>query len=150
MLPSLRAEREGTCARGRYGTSGVRAALFNTAAKQFPDSLVALPSESYSAIVAGDDVNPDALIESVAAALDLAVARAEESTSHIDYVALACFWHSLVGVDDAGNAITPLLGWADLRAADEAVELRARFDETQTHVRPVSLHPSYWPANCYG
>lgn len=148
VLPSLRAEREGTVVLAvDIGTSGPRAALFDSRGEQIPDSLVALPSESYSAIVSGDDVDPDALVESVAAALDLAVDRAEVSASHIDYVALACFWHSLVGVDDAGNAITPLLGWADLRAADEAVELRTRFDEIKTHARTgCRFHPSYWPA----
>ncbi|MCV5374101.1 hypothetical protein OFD18_38575, partial [Escherichia coli] len=28
-------------------------------------------------------------------------------------VAVSCFWHSLVVLDDAGRALTPVLGWAD-------------------------------------
>lgn len=148
VLPSLRAEREGAVVLALdIGTSGARAALFDSHGEQIPDSLVGLPSQSYSALVSGADVDSAALVESVAASLDLAVARAEAVASHIDYVALACFWHSLVGVDDAGNAITPLLGWADLRAAEAVVELRAQFDETITHARTgCRFHPSYWPA----
>jgi gluconokinase len=148
VLPSFRAEREDTVVLAMdIGSSGARAALFDSRGEQIHGSLVARPSQSYAAFISGADVDADSLVESIAAALDLAVEFGEVSVSHIDYVALACFWHSLVGVDDAGNAITPLLGWADLRAAAEAGELSARFDESQTHGRTgCRFHPSYWPA----
>jgi gluconokinase len=148
VLPSLRAEREDIVVLAMdIGTSGTRAALFNSRGEQIEDSLIALPNETYSSFIAGDDVNADSLVESVARTLDLAVERAELFASRIDYVASACFWHSLLGIDEAGRAITPLLGWADMRAAKAAIELRSEFAEEVVHARTgCRFHSSYWPA----
>jgi sugar (pentulose or hexulose) kinase len=35
---------------------------------------------------------------------------------HIDAVAIAAFWHSLMGMDARGRPVTPLLSWSDRRA----------------------------------
>ena len=129
------------------GTSGVRAALFDARGKEIEGSQAALASGFHSELGTGSDANADALVSFVAQAIDVAVARAEIFVSRIDYVAASCFWHSLVGVDDAGRAVTPLLGWADTRAADAVTELRSRFDESEAHPRTgARFHPSYWPA----
>ena len=129
------------------GTSGARSALFDGRGDEIEGSLAALRNASHSELGAGGDANADALVEFVARAIDVAVARAESFVSRIDYVAASCFWHSLVGVDDAGRAVTPLLGWADTRAADAVAELRARFDESEVHTRTgARFHPGYWPA----
>lgn len=148
VLASLRAEREGTVVLALdIGTSGARAALFDHRGDQIDGSLVALQSDAYASMVSGDDVNADALVDFVARTIDLAVERAEPFVSRIDYVALACFWHSLLGIDDAGLAITPLLGWGDTRAAGAVVELRRDLDESIFHPRTgCRFHPSYWPA----
>jgi gluconokinase len=129
------------------GTSGVRAALFDARGKKIEGSQAALASDFHSQLGSGGDANADALVEFVAHAIDVAVARAERFVSRIDYVAASCFWHSLVGVDRAGSAVTPLLGWADTRAADAVGELRSKFDEGKVHHRTgARFHPSYWPA----
>ena len=129
------------------GTSGARAALFNERGDQIDGSFVSMENEEYTAFVSGDDLSADALVTLVAAVLDRAVERAEELVSRVDYVAASCFWHSLIGVDDAGRAITPLLGWADTRAAATVDELREEIDESKTHARTgCRFHSSYWPA----
>ena len=126
------------------GTSGVRAALFDGRGDEIEGSLATLRNASHYEL---GDGNADALVSFVAQAIDVAVARAESFVSRIDYVAASCFWHSLVGVDDAGRAVTPLLGWADTRAADAVTELRSRLDESEAHPRTgARFHPSYWPA----
>src|SRR4029079_19476632 len=57
------------------------------------------------------------------------------------------FWHSLVGVDHDGSPTTPLLSWADTRAARVAKDLRASFNEDEVHARTgCRFHASYWPA----
>ncbi|HYY59413.1 MAG TPA: gluconokinase, partial [Pyrinomonadaceae bacterium] len=62
-------------------------------------------------------------------------------------VAVSCFWHSLVGIDSEGRAVTPLFGWADTRAARWTEELLRRFDEGAAHARTgCRFHSSYWPA----
>jgi len=147
VLASLRAERdEFVVFAFDVGTSGVRASLFDSRGNEIEGSRVSLANES-SELTAGADIDADALIAFTARAIDVAEARAESLVSRIDYVAASCFWHSLVGVDESGRAVTPLLGWADTRAADAVKELRATFDEQEVHSRTgARFHPSYWPA----
>lgn len=128
------------------GSSGVRAGLCDARGNQIEGSQIALSNDS-AELMAGADVDADALSDFVIRAIDVAVARAESFVSRIDYVALSCFWHSLVGVDDEARAVTPLLGWADTRASRAVAQLRSDFDEGTTHVRTgARFHPSYWPA----
>ena len=147
-FPSLRAEKDPvTVLALDIGTSGTRAALFDSRGDQIEGSFLHLPADEYAELLSGDDVNADALVASVAQLLDAAVERAERFVARIDYVAAASFWHSLIGVDDAGRAITPLLGWADMRASEAVSELRELLPETDTHARTgCRFHPSYWPA----
>ena len=146
MSASVRAEPEEPIVLALdIGTSGVRALLFDGRGNEIPDSLTTLASDLYPTLRGGVDTDADALVELVTSAVDILLERAGEQ--RIDYVAIACFWHSLVGIDDQGRAITPLLGWADTRAAYFAEELRTKLDEPAVHVRTgCRFHPSYWPA----
>lgn len=147
LAASLRAEPDESAVLALdIGTSGVRAGLFDQRGDSIAGSQVSLASE-ISGLAGGTDVNADELFEVTARALDVVVARAEGLVSRIDYVAGSCFWHSLLGVDDEGHAVTPLLGWADTRAAQSVSELRSEFDENAVHPRTgARFHPSYWPA----
>jgi gluconokinase len=128
------------------GTSGVRSSLFNSRGAEIAGSQVSLSNE-FADLAGGTDADADALINFVECVLDIAVARAESFVSRVDYVAPSCFWHSLVGVDSKGRAATPLLGWADTRAAEAVKALRTKFSEKETHPRTgARFHPSYWPA----
>jgi gluconokinase len=61
--------------------------------------------------------------------------------------ATSCFAHSLVAVDADWNALTPILGWRDIRSADAAERLARRLDAEAVHARTGAfLHPSFWPA----
>jgi len=61
--------------------------------------------------------------------------------------ATSCFAHSLVAVDESGNALTPILGWRDTRSAGAAEWLTRRLDAEAVHARTGAfLHPSFWPA----
>jgi gluconokinase len=61
--------------------------------------------------------------------------------------ATSCFAHSLVAVDEAWNALTPILGWRDTRSAGAAEWLSRRLDADAVHARTGAfLHPSFWPA----
>ena len=147
VFAALRAEREETVVLAfDIGTSGVRAGLFDHRGHEIEGSQVSL-SHEFAELAGGTDSDADALIEFVECALDIAVARAESFVSRIDYVATSCFWHSLVGIDKKGRAVTPLLGWADTRAAEAVKALRSKFNEKETHPRTgARFHPSYWPA----
>lgn len=129
------------------GTSGVRAALYDCRGNELEGSQAALSNDFHSELGAGGDADAEALFEFVTRAIGVVVARAEGFVSSVDYVASSCFWHSLVGIDDDGRVVTPLLGWADTRAADAVEELRSKYDEAKVHARTgARFHPSYWPA----
>lgn len=61
--------------------------------------------------------------------------------------ATSCFAHSLLAVDEDWNALTPILGWRDLRSAAAAERLAQSVDAAEVHRRTGAfLHPSFWPA----
>lgn len=129
------------------GTSGIRAALFDGRGNQIENLIYTPPGDTYAELGGGLDADADELLALVGNSLNHALVRLPLLVSRVDYVAGSCFWHSLLGVDDEGNAVTPVFGWAERRAANAVAELRAKFDEREIHARTgCRFHPSYWPA----
>jgi gluconokinase len=58
-----------------------------------------------------------------------------------DALAISCFWHSLVAVDERDRPLTPVLTWRDL-----AGELPPLDGESYHRRTGCFLHPAYWPA----
>ena len=128
------------------GTSGVRAALFDERGAEVPG---AQARSSRKAMGASDfaELNADVLVDEVVQTIDELFTFEACRMGQVELIAISAFWHSLIGIDDAGIPTTPLLTWADTRAAQFAKNLRARFDESETHSRTgCRFHASYWPA----
>lgn len=123
------------------GTSSVRASLYS--ATLSPQQSIQI---RYRWQIPGPgmvEADPRRLLAHVARAIDEVVDR----SGPIDAVAIAAFWHSLMGVDASGQPLTSLLPWSDTRGAREAVELQEELDERAVHARTgCRLHMSYWPA----
>ncbi len=65
----------------------------------------------------------------------------------IPVLGASAFWHSLLGLDRKGRAMTPIYTWADSRCTDDAVRLRKELDERKIHARTgCMLRASFWPA----
>ena len=130
------------------GTSGVRAALFDKDGAEL--DVAGVRTKRLSTGVADfSATDAGALLARVAQTIDAKLYELQiyEPTTRIQLIAISCFWHSLVGVDETGRATTPVLGWADNRAAAAATQLSSRLDESRVHARTgCRLHPSYWPA----
>ena len=94
----------------------------------------------------------DGSVEASTAGLERAVAGAIDGAlagmrSNVDAVAIAAFWHSLVGVDAHGRAATAVIPWSDTRSAPQVETLRRRLDERAVHGRTgCRIHTTYWPA----
>jgi gluconokinase len=128
------------------GTSGARAALFDEHGSEIPGAAVRREYSTASLVTEGT-ADGRVLLEEVARVIDELLAIGYDADARIDLVSISCFWHSLIGVDEQGKPTTPVLGWADLRAADAAEHLRRQFDEMSFHARTgCRFHPSYWPA----
>jgi len=105
------------------GSSSVRAVAYDETGAAEPGD----------ARLAYSGVDADALVGACRAVL----AQVGEG----DELAISCFWHSLVAVDEHDRPLTPVLGWRD--GAGEPPPL----DAARYHGRTgCFLHPAYWPA----
>jgi gluconokinase len=130
------------------GTSGVRAALFDQQGGEVPGAQVR--SRRNAAVSDFAELDPDRLVDEVINTVDELLTYHFHSAAQIDFIAISAFWHSLLGVDARGIPTTPILTWADTRAARFANNLRAAFDELDIHTRTgCRIHPSYWPAKLH-
>jgi gluconokinase len=129
------------------GTSGIRAALFDEGGAEIRGSGVRTGRKAGITDFSTSDA--DALRSQVFQTIDATLfeARFLEAATRIELLAVSCFWHSLVGIDEVGQATTPVLGWADNRGAAAVSELRSKLNEAEVHARTgCRLHSSYWPA----
>lgn len=128
------------------GTSGVRAAFFDEAGCEI-EGATARTQRVFSGLSDVSIIDPQTLVELIVETIDRLLANSSSYAERIELISISCFWHSLIGIDSAGHPTTPVLSWADTRAAEAAKELRANFDETESHARTgCRFHPSYWPA----
>jgi gluconokinase len=129
------------------GTSSGRAVVFDAEGREVAGTQARVEWSFTTTREGGAEVDADWLLEQTSRTLDETLARVASLNLRVEAVAVSCFWHSLVGVDAEGRALTPLYGWADTRAALEVAELRRRFDERAVHARTgCRFHASYWPA----
>jgi gluconokinase len=75
------------------------------------------------------EYDPRELLGHVTDVLDAAVQVVRHEALDLSAVAVATFWHGLMGLDARGAPATPLFGWGDTRAATGAAWLRERIDE---------------------
>jgi gluconokinase len=94
----------------------------------------------------------DGSVEAAPAAIEKAVAQAIDGaldgvTTRVEAVAIAAFWHSLLGVDAQGRPVTSVIPWSDTRSARQVESMRERLDERAIHARTgCRIHSTYWPA----
>jgi len=125
------------------GTSGVRAALFDERGAFVPGAQ-ARSRRAFTSVSDFAELDADQIVAEVINTIDELLANFNKQ---IDLIAISAFWHSLIGIGADGASTTPLLTWADTRAARFAERLRHDFDERETHARTgCRFHPSYWPA----
>jgi gluconokinase len=125
------------------GTSGVRAALFDEHGRELPGAQ-ARNRRAFSTVSDFAELDADQIVAEVINTIDELLAK---FSAPVDLIAISAFWHSFIGIDETGRPTTPLLTWADTRAAEFAKSLRADFDERELHARTgCRFHPSYWPA----
>ena len=129
------------------GTSSVRAMLFDDTATPIPDMEVQRMHQMTSTPDGGVETDARELFDRVATCIDDLLERAGSLVQHIAAVAPTTFWHSLIGVSAHGDPVTPVLTWADTRAAGAANELRGEMDQSAVHARTgCRIHATYWPA----
>ena len=128
------------------GTSGVRAALFDEHGAPVPGAQTR-NHRAFTSVSDFAELDADRIVAEVIETIDELLAN---FAGPIELIAISAFWHSLIGIDANGLPTTPLLTWADTRAARFAKALRENFDEREIHARTgCRFHPSYWPAKLH-
>lgn len=125
------------------GSSSVRAAICD----RFGTVIAGMAAKAeYQFTRTGDGgatLMPEAVCETVFGCIDRVLAAYD---GPVTAVAVDTFVSSLLGVDAAGQPVTPLYTWADGRGSALMPALRARIEaETYRQRTGCHLHPSYWP-----
>lgn len=125
------------------GTGSVRAFLYTSAGELY-GSGARLPYEWRITTDGGVEVDPEALVQLVIAAIDGALLPLPHDAPPVVAVGISALWHTLLGVRRDGAAVTPAYAWSDTRSTRAARQLRTRLDEAAVHARTgAMLHPSY-------
>jgi gluconokinase len=126
------------------GSSSVRAELYDGSGEGVEGTETKLDYDFEYTPDGGATKDAEELLDLVARAIDGALSGAGDT--EISGVAMSTFWHSVVGLGREGPT-TPILTWADRRAAGAASDLHDALDEAAVHRRTgCVLHSSYWPA----
>jgi gluconokinase len=133
------------------GTSSARAALYDSRGRQIENVGGRTHYQMTVTQDGGVEIEAEKLIEIICATIDECLL---EAATHIPrlrdairVVGYSNFWHAMLGVDGAGDAVTPLYNWSDTRSAPDARALGERLGVDWIHERcGVVPHASYYPA----
>lgn len=129
------------------GTSSVRAILYDGRGSM-TDHIAQVTYDMDTSQDGGVYIDGDRLVDVVCTTLDRFFTEAERP--RISGVAVTTFWHNVLGVGADGQAVTPLISWADTRPGTIMPALRERLDEKTTHANTgCVLHSSYLPAKLF-
>lgn len=129
------------------GSSSARAIVYDAQARQVDGLEAHRPYHMRTDQSGAVEVDAAALATLVSQCIDDLLHAVNSAHRSVRAVAADTFWHSLVAVDESGNAITPVYTWADTRSRTAVADLRDRFDEHRVHERTGAVfHSSYWPA----
>ena len=129
------------------GSSSVKGALHDRFGRMIRGTGVQVSYDWNSASDGSVRISHKALIDVVGRALDELHATVGSLGQDVVAGGIACFIHSIVGLDDAGRPVTPVLSWADTTSAVDAAALRKRVDVAAIHeTTGAPIHAGYWPA----
>ena len=130
------------------GTSSTRAALFDHRGRRLSGTLAQVAYTVSHSDDGAAELRPATLLAAVHQCLKGTLSRARGRK--VSAVGVSCFWHSLLGADAHGQAITPIFTWADSRCRDDAARLRKEMVEKTYHRQTgCMLRASFWPAKLH-
>jgi gluconokinase len=123
------------------GTTSAKVAAFDASGARLGDEAeVSYPLDEPGPGEAVQD--PGVVVDAVVAATREATAQARGAGREVAGLACSTAMHGLVGLDEHDRPLTPLLTWADTRAAPQAERLKAEYPDlhgrTGTPLHPMS------------
>jgi gluconokinase len=133
------------------GTSSSRSAIYDGRGERLLETTAQVAYPLISGADGRAELRPEDLRRAIDAVLVKTLAAFRKTKrpagARIAGVGVSGFWHSMLGVDAKGRAITPIYTWADSRPREAAVVLRKNFSEMVLHARTgCMVRASFWPA----
>lgn len=126
------------------GSSSVRALLFDAQAQLIPGALVSQPHSLNTTPPGAATLDAAQTRAQVEACLDTLLQH--PAATDIRVVGMATLAGNVMGIDAAGNSLTPIYTYADTRSAEDVEILREMLDEESIHQRTgCLLHTAYQP-----
>jgi gluconokinase len=127
------------------GTSSVRALVYDATGRAIEHRQAQLPYEIDTGLDGRSTFDANELRRLTETAIDEVCREIGDDT--VAAVGISCFWHSLVGLDEHGEPITPVLYWGDNRSVEQVDRLSAGLDQQYWRGRSGCVfHSNYWPA----
>lgn len=124
------------------GTSSVKVILFDR--DGFEIQQASIPCMLMTDQDGHAEMDADAVVAAVVTATATCMEHTESRLYHLAGIGLSCHQHSLMAVDDKGNALTKLMTWADKRAAYDTEIIAALPGSHSLYPRTgCLLHPMY-------
>src|SRR2546428_10499001 len=116
------------------GTSSARAALYDSRGRQVEHVEGRTHYRMTATQDGGVEIDADKLVGIICATIDECLLEAASRLPSfgpsfgeaIRVVGYSNFWHAMLGVDGAGDAVTPLYNWSDTRSAADPRALGLR------------------------
>jgi len=128
------------------GSSSARAALVDARGRRLTKSLIHVAYEHDTVESSHGSLDPQELTRSVEDLIDQIVQLADSLNIEIAGVGISTFWHSLIGLDERHQPLTPIYSWADTRSAGAALVLAERLDPIAYHQRTGTMPHASYPA----
>jgi len=129
------------------GSSSVRVAAFNNDAQYEPDTIHRETLVVHSKENSASEIDPTELLNKTCSTFLSCIQNTQISIDQPVLIGISAFWHSLLGVDEHFNPVTPVIMWNDSRGAKYLNELKNDpvFDG-YTERTGCFLHSTYWPS----
>ncbi|SCE78542.1 gluconate kinase, FGGY family [Micromonospora coriariae] len=119
------------------GTTSTKTVAYDTGGRQLASQSVGYPLNNPEPGYAEQD--PHLILDAVLESIRAVVAELDEPVAGLSF---GSAMHSLIGLDPAGNPLTPSLTWADARSTRQAERLRAVPSGLALHRRTgTPMHP---------
>lgn len=130
------------------GTSSVRAILYDSSGRVVDGHSAQLHYEIETGLDGQSTFDASELAQLTERVIDTICQSFDDTgIDRVDAVGISCFWHSLVGLDERGEPMTPVFYWGDNRSVAQVDQLRTALDEQEWRRRSGCVfHSSYWPA----
>ena len=132
------------------GTSSARTIIWDGAGTAVAGSVAQHEYRMTTTADGGVEMDCSLLLQSIEECIDRSLNSLKPGGFVVGAVGISTYWHSMLGLDENGCAITPIYNWADTRPAQDAKTLQSLLDAQDVYQRTgCVIHPSYYPARLH-